>query len=198
MLRSPRPADGSRTSLRTCATTSIATIAGFLGAVSILTGRSGVLRPIVYPAVAAGREIAAGPTFRSVARDGWSYPEDWGIWTKGSEATLEIPLADAPTSGVRLSVKGVFFVMPKHESVTASFTANGMPIGVMKGTVAASEAETLLNVPQAAFAASPRMLKLKIAVDKPIAPAALEPTDDTRLLGFGLKSMMLVDGGGVP
>ncbi|HTJ63252.1 MAG TPA: acyltransferase [Alphaproteobacteria bacterium] len=176
----------------------IATVAGFLVVVFMLTSRSGVLRPILYPAVALGQEIAAGPTFRSVARDGWSYPEKWGVWTKDRRATLQIPLAAMPTAGLRLSVKGVFFVQPDHETVSASFSANGVPIGILKGTLAASAAETVFDIPQAAFAALPRELNVTIVVDKPVSPHALKLSDDRRALGFGLQSMRLVDGGGVP
>jgi peptidoglycan/LPS O-acetylase OafA/YrhL len=176
----------------------VAAVAAVLLLFVVQAGRAGVLRPIAYPTVAAGQEIAAPEIFRTVARNGWSYPEDWGIWTRDHEATLQIPLAAAPTSGVRLLVKGVFFVAPKHTSVTAAFIANGVPIGVMKGMLEASEAQATFDIPQAAFAASPRLLTLKIAVDQPIAPAALEPGNDRRLLGFGLKSLVLADGGGVP
>lgn len=157
-----------------------------------------LMQPARVPPVALGEEVARAPTFAHAACSGWSTLEDWGAWSTGRRSVLEMPLAARPAANTKLALKGVFFVTDKHPSVTVHFSANGVPLETVTGTLAHSAIDQVLDLPPAVFATAERHLTLSIAIDNPASPSALGLSEDSRVLGFGLKSMMLVDGGGLP
>jgi len=159
---------------------------------------AGLLGPPPNPPVAVGEDVARPPTFQRVAGEGWSEPEDWGTWSLGRRSVLEIPLAADATANLRLSVKGKFFVSEKHPRVVVHISANGVALETVEGTIVKSEIDQLLDLPPDVFAATPRRLEIAIAIDDPASPLALGLSSDSREIGFGLKSMKLVDGTGLP
>jgi peptidoglycan/LPS O-acetylase OafA/YrhL len=160
--------------------------------------RSGLLGPPPSLPVAMGDDLARAPAFQRVARDGWSISEEWGTWSLGHRSVLVVPLAGSPAAKMKVVIKGVFFVCDGHPFVTAHFLANGVPLGTLTGTPANAAIDQVLDLPPAVFAASPRRLEFVIVVDNPASPSAFGLSDDNRVIGFGLKSMVLVDGGGLP
>jgi hypothetical protein len=160
---------------------------------------AGLLGPPPNPPVAMGEDVARPPTFKRVMGDGWSVPEDWGVWSLGHRSVLLLPLASSPAAtNMRLAVKGVFFVCDKHPDVAVHFSANGVPLATLTGTLANPTIDRVLDLPPEVFASTSRRLEVVIAIDNPASPAALGVSADDRLIGFGLKSMMLVDGRGLP
>ena len=159
---------------------------------------AGLLRQPTIPPVALGEDVARPPTFQRVAGDGWSSPEDWGIWSLGHKSVLLMQLAGKPDVTTKLAIKGVFFVCDKHPNVTVHFSANGIPLATLTGTLSNSMIERTFDLPPEIFASSPRRLKLVIAIDNPSSPMAMGLSGDDRIIGFGLKSLMLVDGRGLP
>jgi peptidoglycan/LPS O-acetylase OafA/YrhL len=158
----------------------------------------GLIQPIPSPVVAVGQEVARAPTFKHVACVGWSDPEDWGVWSLGWRSLLEIPLPEGPAADMKLAVQAVFFVSGGHPTVTVHLSANGVPLETVTGSVNHSEIDQVLDLPREVFAATPQRLRLAISVDNPTSPLALGMSEDNRTIGFGLKSLMLVDGKRLP
>jgi peptidoglycan/LPS O-acetylase OafA/YrhL len=174
-------------------------LAGLLAAFALAQAQwAGLLGERLGPPVALGQDVASSPTFQRVASDGWSDREEWGVWAIGHRSELVIPLMPGESTDLKLALKGTVFVCDKHPAVTIHLTANGVPLETLTGTVANPSIDRLFDLPPAVFAANPRRLTLVIATDNPASPMSLGLSGDPRVIGFGLKSMMLVDGRGLP
>jgi peptidoglycan/LPS O-acetylase OafA/YrhL len=174
-------------------------LAGLLVAFVLVQAQwAGLIGERLGPPVALGQDVARSPTFQQVAGEGWSDREDWGVWAIGHRSELVIPLMSGPGTKPKLALKGTVFVCDKHPAVTIHLTANGVPLETLTGTVANPSIDRLFDLPPAVFAANSRRLTLVITTDNPASPISLGLSGDARVIGFGLKSMMLVDGRGLP
>ena len=168
-----------------------------LGATVAMAGawRAGIFHGIPRLEVGVGEEITRYPTFERVEAKGWSPREDWGIWSVGRESELVIPLARSATGGLRLSIKGSFFLNERHPTLTARLTVNDIEIGVFTPTLADNAIDASLALPAAALPRASGPLRIKLWIDSPASPASVGLSDDTRPLGFGLRSLKLLDDG---
>jgi len=155
--------------------------------------RVGVFHPVPGLEVAVGDEITQFPTFERAAGGGWSNREDWGIWSIGKESTLTFSIPKGAPTRLRLHIKGSFFLRERHPTVVARITVNDIDIGIFTPTLANNTIDESLALPAAALSPSAGPLRIKLWVDSPASPKSLGLSEDTRALGFGLKSLKLVD-----
>ncbi len=120
--------------------------------------------------------------------NGWSDPEDWGVWTDGAEADINLPLAEPIASDLRLEFNGrTLHDEESHPSTTLSILANGTPIAridINEGGFKDYE----FTIPRSAIDAS-KDLKITFQIDNPKSPQELGIGDDSRKLGFALTRL---------
>ena len=56
---------------------------------------------------------------------GWQYPEKWGVWSNGSNATLVLPLPINPRVNTRVILELNPFVTDTHPKQVVAITVNG-------------------------------------------------------------------------
>jgi hypothetical protein len=125
--------------------------------------------------------------------DGWSNPEEWGRWTDGREASLNIPLDTAtlaPESDLILTAELQAFVSENHPSQTFVIKANGTRIEDGAFNLGTPSHEITATIP-ASVARMKTPLQVTITLENPISPARVGVSNDNRMLGLGLQRLRI-------
>lgn len=117
---------------------------------------------------------------------GWSWPEDWGVWSEGKSAQLVIPLANL--SPRRLTINCRALITPNHPIQTIDISING---GELKNYTLNKPDENLITI-ELPRHQSRNYIAIKFELNKNLtSPKILGIGDDNRLLGIGLTSITL-------
>src|SRR5262249_35129333 len=121
--------------------------------------------------------------------DGWSEPEDWGVWSEGEGATLLLDLAEKPATDLQLDV---LCRAAGHERFPCSFIrvqVNGHELERWEFRYPESTEHSVwrpLHIPMDVVGT--RRLEVRFLVEKPVSPCSWGKKDDGRLLGVGLSA----------
>lgn len=155
--------------------------------------RIDLFQPVPLPIVQPGEEITRYPVFEHVAGPGWSHREDWGFWAVGRDSYLTLRAGGTAGPGLRLRIKGGYFLTERHRSLTVRISVNDVEIGRFTPTFPDMTLDTELTLPAAAFSRD-RTLRIRFQVDSPASPKSVGVSADDRVLGLNLTSMQLVAG----
>lgn len=140
-----------------------------------------------------GSEACPEQLFRFV---GFSSIEQWGVWTDGELASIEMSLSsEAVPKTIELTLMP--FVNAEHPAMTVDLFVNGNLVSkrVFQHKPAATSQITgpteRWSVPLAAPFTQGGTLWLAFRIDAPCAPSAIGISNDTRRLGVGLVSITL-------
>lgn len=126
-----------------------------------------------------------------LSRDGWSSPEDWGTWSIGETSSLlfELEETDRPTE---IRVIGIPFLALDRgiTEQTISAFANDVPLGKVTLT-SPSVDEIVFAIPPSVGLKDGNLLEVRFTYSKPTSTAALGPSSDERILGFGFGRLVL-------
>lgn len=116
-------------------------------------------------------------------KEGWVHnSEDWGVWSIGNEAILELPI---PTASRDLKFNMRAFVSPKHPSQEVIITVNNEKS--LRFTLNKFDQNSInLDIPESTKRQG--VLRMKIEIPKAESPKSLGISDDDRTLGVGLVS----------
>lgn len=121
---------------------------------------------------------------------GWSTGEIWGTWTVGKQARLEFPLQHPIGADLILSATTVAFLTEAHSEITVDILANGTAVGkwIFLHGEPQVDREVLIN---ATVADQRSPLEILFRISDPASPSSLGLSNDTRLLGMGIKTLRL-------
>ena len=136
------------------------------------------------------REYKAGSADLGDLLSGWSWPEDWGVWSDGVAASLRVPLAQALDHDCQLEVFAQGFTQVQHPVTEVELLVNGRRLGGMRFEHASAAPSHALALP-AELLRGRTHLDIGFAVPQPGVPAELGAGDDTRRLGIGLYAIRL-------
>lgn len=123
--------------------------------------------------------------------DGWSFAEEHGSWTLGTEATLTLPLLGNGASGTTF-VR--FRIVPL---LTERVTSRRVDVVVDGAIVERWDfvgngwAEEVRSVPIYAAPVSGREVQLRFIVHRPVSPQSIDHDVGTRQLGMSLHSITI-------
>ena len=120
-------------------------------------------------------------------REGWSAPEDGYVWTMAVESSLSLP-AIRQRGAWRLYIVGDPFTRATTLPVQQlTVSLNGLGLGT-----ACIRDSCVIEVPvPPAVAAAEQTVALTLRLPDAARPADVEGSDDTRLLGFALRRILL-------
>jgi hypothetical protein len=152
-----------------------------------LFARRNTTERILAPATVYGP--ATAPNFERFLGTGWSFVEEWGVWSDGAEATLEFRIDPSVRRSHLIALDGHAFLHPgAHERLTVRASVNGKPAAEHTLTLEAREAT--LALPAAAASATGAVI-VTLAIDAPRSPDECGMPGDLRRLGFGLQQIEL-------
>jgi hypothetical protein len=134
-------------------------------------------------------QARSSPSFEEFLGEGWSELEDWGVWSSGRVATINLRIPPGLQDTHVLKLYGQAFVNPQHPYIVIDAFVNSQP-AVRREFAEPGDGE-ILEIPLQA-AREDGMATIRLVINSPISPAACGlPVDDNRDLGFGLEAMSL-------
>lgn len=116
--------------------------------------------------------------------DEWHTPEDWGVWTKGTRSSIDIPILNEHFKKATLHLKG--FIAKEITSQNAEIWVNGKFLDKL---VINSPIATTTEIPIPSEAFNTGVLKIELRGLRPISPEQIGINRDSRQLAIGLESI---------
>lgn len=118
---------------------------------------------------------------------GWSTPENWGTWTEGQQAKMELRVLPPVSSIV---IDALAFIQPRHPGQRVIVSLNGQQVLETRLTQFQGNR---LEVPISA-ALNQRLgnddrLDIELQLPDAVSPRQLGINDDSRMMGLGLKTL---------
>ena len=130
--------------------------------------------------------------------DGWSEPEDWGVWSEGEVATLLLDLPEKPSGDLQLDF---LCRAVGHERYPSSFVrvrVNGCDVERWEFRYPDSTEYSEWRTIDVRFGLiEARRLEVRFVIERPLSPR-LWGRDDGRLLGVGLSAFKIRRAATVP
>ncbi|MEW6138747.1 MAG: hypothetical protein AB1733_10985 [Thermodesulfobacteriota bacterium] len=121
---------------------------------------------------------------------GWGSGEIWGTWTVGKQACLEFPLQHPIGADLILSATTVAFLTEARSEITVDILANGTAIGKWIFLHGEPEVDREVRIDET-VADQRNPLEILFRISDPASPSSLGLSNDTRLLGMGVKTLRL-------
>ena len=145
-------------------------------------GRQILLTPLTRP----GQTLTFNYRNRQLA-SGWSKPENWGTWTEGRQAKIQLRVQPPARSIV---IDALAFISPGHPGQRLIVSLNGQQV---LDTRLMQFQGNRLEIPISA-ALSQRLgnddrLDIELHLPDAVSPRQLGINDDSRIMGLGLKTL---------
>ena len=140
----------------------------------------------------SGRDFMSLPpdSFATLAGEGWSGQEVWGVWSVGSQAVLHFHPENFPEMVTWIEFEGRGFVHSSHPRQEVRVFANDTLIATLVFTPERQEQRRRIALPQDL---GPLDI-LEFHIGNPQSPKDLGLGSDTRQLGIGIHSLVLGPG----
>jgi hypothetical protein len=121
--------------------------------------------------------------------DGWSSPEEWGIWSDGASAQLVLPVSGKVKS---ITVEARALVTPAHPKQDVAVKING---ALVLTTSLATAGDNLLQIPvprdMQEESAGRGVMRVRFEFPNAVEPKHIGLNDDSRKLALGLQAITL-------
>jgi Methyltransferase FkbM domain len=149
----------------------------------------------IYPILRIGETITfSNPTNgeNNYLLDGWSSPEEFGVWSDGNKAAIgfRLQFKERKAGDLLLTIEGQAFVSPKHPHVAIEVFANGSKLGGWPLSFGVKVGELVTRVPRA-LVPEDGNVTITFIIKDPVSPKELGLSDDYRRLGLALRKMSL-------
>jgi hypothetical protein len=122
---------------------------------------------------------------------GWGAPEEWGTWTVGKTATLNLPINLSGKQSVKMYLTANSFLGANHQTQSVDVLFNKNWIGKIQFTSTSNAKTRIFEIPIKLLKKSGETINLEFIVENPVSPSSLGISDDPRELGMGLISIKL-------
>jgi hypothetical protein len=159
----------------------------FLGTVNLCAMVSKVTSPAFTSEYRFGERIdfTQSGNARAYMLSGWSTPEEWACWTDGPTAELLLRLDSLPNQPLEL-ISTVDPFCPGSE-LKVGVTINGVSRTEWRFSASGRTQNVQALVPSESLQS--KTLHIRFHIDRPVSPAQLGLSDDTRALGLAFRSM---------
>lgn len=125
--------------------------------------------------------------------DGWSGAEDWGRWSVGKKARIEMRLSKNLSEPLTLEFTLGALVHPKQPCQRVRVLANGSELGVEEICLNndGNALKSFIYVLPGNLISSDRRLTIELVTPDAFSQKELGINDDERIIGVGLKSLRI-------
>ena len=144
---------------------------------------------ISLPPYHFGQRLIGGDAESPFMRQGWGGKESWGFWTNGGDASLAFRLPGRSRTDLLLEADAIAFATPTHSQMVEVF-ANNIKVGEWSFSVSKPPTTQRLVIPAKALGNS-EILTIRFHLPDAISPREVGVNEDRRVLGLGLRSVLL-------
>jgi len=118
---------------------------------------------------------------------GWSWAENWGVWSDSGVSTLNLPTPSDRSNGIKLEVQP--FVVPEKKKEQIVEIVLNDNLKTYQKVIFSESTPTTIIIPLDQKFNLGNLINIKISLEKPMSPRSLQiGNDDDRRLGIGLIS----------
>jgi hypothetical protein len=122
---------------------------------------------------------------------GWSQPEQWGVWSDGSDASILLWLGQEPGSDAWLQLDAQGFVSVKCPEQQIDVSVNSTSIGQLTYSLQRPNGSQSLRVPRDLLVSRRGLIEVQFRFRSDVSPARLGLSSDSRNLALGLNALVL-------
>ena len=123
--------------------------------------------------------------------EGWSEPEEWGVWSVAKNCGLRLYLSQRPIQPVRVELVSRAFLAERHTELTAWCRVGDTAPQALGFTTSNASGRRFFTIDPAAIAFD-GSVTVAFELSEPRSPADLGLNADVRPLGLGLEKLRLV------
>lgn len=112
---------------------------------------------------------------------GWAYPENWGVWSDGIEASIILPVPNEKISSVTMLIKPYINSARLKQNITIQVDSQ-KPIDYIFSSSSPEKIKINLDYKSQ----TKNFITIKFFIKEPLSPKDLGLNDDLRKLGIGL------------
>lgn len=128
---------------------------------------------------------------RAYTSEGWSTPEEWGMWTDGFRAVIALPLRELGRGGLRLITETNAHIGRRNPTLRVCIVCGHQVVGEWSIAQPGFEARAV-DIPMSALREN--HVTISFHVINPMSPFECGESGDRRRLGLGFRSMRLESG----
>ena len=134
--------------------------------------------------------LGASGTGGSVLKSGWSTREDWGVWSDGHKAKLELPLPESIDAKevLKIVLNLGAFVGGEHSSTKFSIKSGNTLL--WSGSLTETPTDVVIDLPVSD--SIDNRIVLSFFIENPASPLEMGISTDARNLGVGLLSFKYI------
>jgi chemotaxis protein MotB len=122
---------------------------------------------------------------------GWSLLERWGVWSIGPEATLVLPIDPTKRAAAEVLQLDIVAVVPKESPERrVKVFVNDAPAADWVFVGPKNAYRMTLDLPDGGDAPE-APVRVRFVIENPVSPLQLGLSEDARLLGIGIQSLVL-------
>jgi hypothetical protein len=122
---------------------------------------------------------------------GWSEPEQWGVWSDGSDASILLWLGGETASDAQLQLDANGFVSPKCPEQQIEVSVNSTSIGELAYSLQKPNGLQSMHISRELLNSRHGLVELRFRFRNYISPTRLGLGADSRSLALGLKALVL-------
>ncbi len=138
-------------------------------------------------------DFSGAGTGSQMLNSGWSSPEKWGVWSNSKKSELSFSLQPDTElnneSTYQLNIKTIAYVNKEKNNLSGTISLNGKPLGPFQFLHPERKKTLVYSIPPGVLQKSNNAVTITFNQLK--SPDNLGLSNDTRLLGLGLKSMLI-------
>jgi hypothetical protein len=137
-----------------------------------------------------GSDLSPARGLEKVLRGGWSFPEHWGIWSRGARSVLHLSFDHDTTFPVTVEVNLEAFIRPSLTQSVA-ISVNGRRVAMLEFEPSSPGRVETIEIHSGDLSPG---VSAEIAFDiaNPTAPAEVERSADYRKLGVAIRRLRVL------
>jgi hypothetical protein len=134
-----------------------------------------------------GSDLSPARGLEMVLRHGWSFPEHWGIWSRGARSALHLTFDDATVFPITVELDLQAFC-PPGLTQSVAISVNGRNVALLVFEPLRTERVEPIEI-QAEDLSPEFSAEITFDISNPTAPADIEPSSDRRKLGVAIRRL---------
>jgi hypothetical protein len=136
-----------------------------------------------------GSDLLPARGLEPLLRRGWSFPEHWGIWSRGAKSAVHLAFDQTTVFPTTVELDLQAFI-PPGLTQSVAISVNGRSAAMLVFESSCPERVEPIEI-QAEDLSPEFSVEISFDISNPTAPADIEPSSDRRQLGVAIRRLRI-------